>query len=183
MRKILVAINVTVDGYCDHTAVIADDDLHKFYSDFLDKIDISIMGRVTYQLMESYWPNVAKKKIGTEAEILFAEKLNNIQKIVISRSLENVTWQNTSIISENMVEEITKLKQQNGKPITIGGLSIISQLTKKGLIDEFFFVIQPIILGKGMKLFSNFDKQVDLELISKKSFDSGSMVVHYCVKK
>ena len=117
MRKVLVAINVTLDGYCDHTAVIADEELHDFYNKILDTVEISIMGRVTYQLMYPYWHEVARDKVGSSAEISFAEKLENIHKILVSRTIDHVYFANTEIIKDKDKESVIKLKNGTGMDI------------------------------------------------------------------
>lgn len=183
MRKVICAINLTIDGYCDHTAGIVDDDLHNFYADYLDTIDVSIMGRKTYQLMEDYWPDVAKNKAGSTSEIKFAQNLEKIQKLVVSSTLKNVTWSNSKIIRDNLTEELFKLKKQSGKDISIGSVSLISYFARKQLIDEFIFVLHPIILGKGKQLFADVELNLKLELISTKVFNSGVIMTHYKMKK
>lgn len=109
----------------------------------------------------------------------FADKINNIKKIVFSNTLNEVHWNNTSLIKENMIEEILKLKNQSGNSLSIGGLSIESTLTELGLIDEYFFLVQPIILGKGTPLFQNLNNRVDLKLSDTKIFSSGVVAKHY----
>ena len=179
MRKVLVAINVTLDGYCDHTAVIADEELHDYYSKLLDNVGISIMGRVTYQLMETYWPMVARDKVGSPAEISFAEKLEKIGKIFVSNAIDQVNWANTEIIKDKIKETVIELKNGTGKDILIGGTTIISYLTEENLIDEFIFVVHPIILGKGKKLFSETITKNDLKLVNSKTLGSGVIALHY----
>jgi len=179
MRKIIFAINITIDGFADHTAVIADDELHDFHTDLLSTVDAILFGRKTYQLLESYWPNAHEDPQATKSMIEFAHKINSMRKIVFSRTLDKVTWNNTRLVEENMVEEILKLKNQPGNSLSVGGLSIASNLTKLGLIDEYWFLVQPIILGKGKQLFENLNDRTDLKLIDTKIFNSGIVVLHY----
>ena len=181
MRKIKVAINITLDGFCDHTAVIADEELHKHFSKFYDTIDIDIMGRKTYELMEGYWPLVAKTKDGPPYYVEFAEKLEQVEKYLVSNKRKKVTWNNSKIIHENVIEEITKLKHQEGKDIAIGGPSLILSLTKAGLVDEFNFVIHPIVLGEGIRLFKDLEEIINLKLIKSDVFKSGAVSVEYKV--
>ena len=183
MRKALVAINVTVDGYCDHTAVIADEELHNFNNKILDTVEISTMGRVTYQLMYPYWHEVARDKVGSPAENSFAEKLENIHKILVSRTIDHVNFPNTEIIKDKVKETVIKLKNGTGKNILIGGTTIINYLNEENLIDEFIFVVQPIILGKGKKLFSETIKKINLKLENSKTLSSGCIALHYSVIK
>lgn len=179
MRKTIVAINITLDGFCDHTAVIADEELHEFFANVMEKVGTSVMGRITYQLMEDYWPEVAKNKSGTGAEVKFAEAIDKVEKIVVSRTLTSVNWENTTILSENIVEKIKQLKLEEGGNIDIGGPSLISLLAQENLIDEFIFVIHPFILGKGIALMRDLPKRLDLELIDERRFKSGAIVTHY----
>lgn len=115
MRKLIAAINMTVDGFCDHTAGIADDEIHQHYSELLSSAGSVLYGRITYQLMESFWPSVAKNPTGNKAIDEFAVIMDNASKIVFSRTLEKVDWKNTTLKKEIVKEEILELKQQAGK--------------------------------------------------------------------
>jgi dihydrofolate reductase len=181
MRKIIAAINMTIDGFCDHTAGIADDELHQHYNEILSNADTILFGRITYQLMESYWPALVKKPSGKKPMDEFAVLIDNIKKIVYSRTLKNVDWKNTVLKKKLIKEEILELKQsRNGgsKNILVGSPSLIVALTQLGLIDEYRLNIQPIILGSGLPLFKNIRDSVDLKLLKTKTFGSGS-VTHY----
>ena len=179
MRKLIWAINVTIDGFADHTAVVADDELHDFYTELLGNIDIELFGRKTYQLMESYWPVSPEDPAATKSMIRFANKINNIPKIVFSKTLDKVTWNNTRLVKENMTEEVLKLKQQPGNNLSIGGISVASHLMKLGLIDEYWFLVQPIILGIGKHMVEGISDQHSLKLSDTKVFYSGVVVLHY----
>jgi dihydrofolate reductase len=183
MRKIIFAINITVDGFADHTAVIADDELHDFYSELLDSIDIVLFGRKTYQLMESFWPVADKDPGSTRSMIEYAHKINAKPKIVFSKTLDKVTWNNTRLVKENMIDEVLKLKNKPGKNLSAGSLSIASALAKQGLIDEYWFLIQPIILGKGKHLLSGLKDRIDLVQVDTRTFKSGVVVLHYLSRK
>ena len=115
MRKLIAAINMTLDGFCDHTAMIADDELHQHFNELLSDADILLYGRITYQLMESYWPPFVKNPSGNKPEDEFAVLIDNISKIVFSRTLTNVDWKNTTLKKEIIKEEILELKRQAGK--------------------------------------------------------------------
>ena len=171
-------MNMTLDGFCDHTAGIADDELHQHYNELLKSGDILIYGRITYQLMESYWPLIVKDPTGNKQEDEFAVLIDNISKIVYSRTLKNVEWKNSELRSEINKEELLELKEQPGKDILVGSPSLIVALTKLNLVDEFQLCIQPIILGSGLTLFKNITDRIDLKLLRTKSFGSGA-VVHY----
>src|ERR1700704_4065011 len=117
MRKLIAAINMTLDGFCDHTAMIADEEIHQHYNELLRNADTLIYGRITYQLMESYWPSVVKNPTGNKPMDEFAVLIDNISKIVFSRTLQHVDWKNTTLKKEVIKGDILELKQQEGKNI------------------------------------------------------------------
>src|SRR5450755_3727489 len=163
MRKIIAAINMTLDGFCDHTALIADEEIHQHYNELLSNADTLIYGRTTYQLMESYWPSVVKNPTGNKPMDEFAVLIDNISKIVFSRTLKNVDWKNTKLKKEVIKEEVLELKQQGGKNILVGSPSLIVALTQLDLIDEYQLGVQPIVLGSGLPLFKNVKDRVNLK--------------------
>jgi dihydrofolate reductase len=179
MRKVTFAINNTLDGFADHTAGIADDELHEFFTNYLKNIDIVLLGRKTYEMMTSYWPHAREDPRSTKSEIEFADEFNSIAKVVFSNTLKEVNWENSVLADKNLPELVTELKNQSGKNISAGSLSIASQLLKLNLIDEFWFVVHPIILGKGKQLFENLDEKNYLKLVDTKKFNSGAVVLHY----
>ena len=179
MRKLIAAINMTLDGYCDHTAMIPDDELHQFFNELLRNADTLIYGRITYQLMESYWPPLVINPTGNKPEDEFAVLIDNIPKIVFSRTLKNVTWKNTTLKKELIKEEILELKQQAGKNILAGSPSLIVALTQLGLIDEYQLCVHPVIVGSGLPLFKNITDRVNLKLLKTKIFDSGAITLYY----
>src|SRR5688572_29761785 len=178
MRKLIAAINMTLDGFCDHTAVIADEELHQHYNELLSNAGTLLYGRLTYQLMESYWPAVVKNPTGNKPMDEFAVLIDNISKIVFSRTLKNVDWKNTKLKKEIIKEEILELKQQAGKDIFAGSPGLIVALTQLDLIDEYQLAIHPIILGSGLTFFKNIRERVDLKLLKTKTFGCGA-VMHY----
>jgi dihydrofolate reductase len=178
MRKLIAAINMTLDGYCDHTAMIADDEIHEHYNELLRKADTLIYGRITYQLMESFWPSIVKNPTGNKPIDEFAVLIDNISKIVYSRTLNNVTWKNSILKNEVIKDEILALKHQASKDIFVGSPSLIIALTQLGVIDEYQIAVQPIILGSGLPLFKNINDRVNLKLLTTKTFASG-VVTHY----
>ncbi len=180
MRKLVLAINVSLDGFADHTvAVVADEELHSFFSELLDGTDIVLFGRVTYQLMESYWPHAHEDPKATKGELDFADKYNAIPKVVFSRTLPKPEWNNTRLVTENMVDEVIKLKRQRGKSISLGGISISQQFMKLGLVDEYWLAIQPVLVGQGKRLFEGLKDRANLRLIGAKILKSGVVVLHY----
>jgi dihydrofolate reductase len=182
MRKIIAAINMTLDGFCDHTAMIADDEIHQHYNELLSNADTLLFGRITYQLMESYWPSVVKNPTGNKPMDEFAVLIDNISKIVFSRTLKNVEWKNTQLKKEFFKEEIIELKHSRNsesKNILVGSPGLIVAFTQLGLIDEYQLGVQPIILGSGLPLFKNVKDRVDLKLLRTKTFGCGAVTLCY----
>src|SRR5688500_6973690 len=137
MRKLIAAINITLDGFCDHTAMMADDEIHEHYNELLRNADTLIYGRITYQLMENYWPSVVKNPTGNQPMDDFAVLIDNISKIVFSHTLQHVDWKNTTLKKEIIKKEIEELKQQAGKNILVGSPGSIVALTQLDLVDEY----------------------------------------------
>lgn len=179
MRKLIAAINMTLDGFCDHTVMIADDEIHQHYNELLSNAGTLLYGRITYQLMESYWPTVVKNPTGNKPTDEFAVIIQNISKIVFSRTLKNVEWENASLAKKDLKEEVLELKQQTGKDILVGSPSLIVGTMNLNLIDEFQFCVQPTIAGKGLLLFKNINDRINLKLIKTKTFSSGSIELYY----
>ncbi len=179
MRKLIAAINMTLDGFCDHTALIADDEIHQHYNELLRNADTLIYGRITYQLMESYWPTVVKNPTGNKPTDEFAVIIDDISKIVFSHTLKNVEWKNAKLAKGGIEEEVLELKQQAGKDILVGSRSLIVTLLNLNLIDEFQLCVQPIILGNGLPLFKNINDRINLKLLKTKTFSSGSITLYY----
>ena len=155
MRKVVFAINITVDGCCGHESVVADDELHEYFTGLLRDSDIEIFGRNTYHLMYPYWHDVAMNQSETKVTNEFARIFDSIPKIVFSTTLKSVVWNNTTLLHANLREEIMKLKGQPGKNISIGSLKIASQAAQWDLIDEYHLVFHPVIAGKGPRLFES----------------------------
>jgi len=179
MRKLIAAINITLDGFYNHTAMIADDEIHQHYNELLSNADTLLYGRITYQLMESYWPTVVKNPTGNKPTDEFAVLIDNISKIVFSRTLQNVDWKNTKLKKEVIKEEVLELKQQAGKNILVGSPSLIVALTQLGLIDEYQLGVQPTVLGSGLPLFKNIKDRIDLKLLKTKTFGCGAIALYY----
>ena len=181
MRKLIAAMNMTLDGFCDHTAMIADDEIHQHYNELLNSADTLIYGRTTYQLMESYWPTIVENPTGNKPTDEFAVIIDNISKVVFSHTLVNVEWKNARVAKWGIKEEVSELKQQSGKDILVGSPSLIIQCMNLNLIDELQLCVQPTIAGKGLPLFKNVSDRVDLKLIKTKTFSSGSIMLYYNV--
>ena len=178
-RKITFALNVTLDGYTDHTVGIADDELHDFFAQLLEDADLILFGRVTYQLMASYWPHAENDPEAAESMKRFAKRYNALPKIVFSRTLRKAEWYNSRIERGSLVDQVLKLKQQPGKNVLISGISIFQELMRHNLIDEYWLLVHPVIWPKGKRLFDDSDSHVNLALVETRTFASGVVVLHY----
>ena len=170
---------MSLDGFCDHTAMDADDEIHEHYNELLRNAGALIYGRKTYQLMENHWPSVVKNPTGNKPMDDFAILIDNIPKIVYSRTLKNVVWRNTELKNEIFKEDIIQLKQQAGKDIFVGSPGLIVALTQLDLIDEYQLAIHPTIVGNGLPLFKNITERVNLNLLQTKTFGCGVIVLYY----
>ena len=180
MRNVIFAINISLDGCCDHTKTIADDALLEHYTHLIRDVDLLVFGRKTYQLMVPYWPDVAKNEPETKASHEFATTFVSKNKIVFSQSLESAEDQNTKIIRTNLQDEIVRLKHEPGRNILIGGVSVPSQLIELGLVDEYRFVVQPILAGEGRRLLEGIRlEKLQLKLVESKIFKSGCVALRY----
>lgn len=178
MRKIIAAINMTLDGVCDHTAGIPDAEIHQHYADLLATADAILYGRITYQLME-YWRTVLDNPTGDKATDEFASAMDKISKIVFSRTLRDVDWESATLAKNSPEEELAVLKQQPGKDILVGSPGLIATLANLKLIDEYQLCVHPVIAGKGLLLFKNVNQQQALRLIKTKTFRSGAVILYY----
>lgn len=178
---------MTLDGFCDHTAMNADEETHQHYNELLRNTDILIYGRTTYQMMENHWPSIVKNPTGNKPMDEFAVLIDNISKIVFSRTLKNVDWKNTELKNEIIPEEIQALKQSGnsgGKPIVAGSPGLIVALAQLDLIDEYQLAVHPTVAGSGLPLFKNIRDRIDLTLLQTKTFRYGAVVLYYkTVKK
>jgi|SRR5215217_9501937 len=177
MRRLVAAINMTLDGFFDHTTIRPDQQIHQHYADLLRSGDTILYGRITYQLME-YWPKVLKNPSGNKATDDFAAVMDSIAKIVFSHTLKNLAWESAKLATRSLVDEVNALKQQPGSDILVGSRSIIIQLLKLNLLDELQLCIHPVIAGSGSPLFENINDSTTLKLLRTKTFDSGA-VIHY----
>ena len=169
---------MTLDGFCDHTAGIADDEIHDHYTEVLKSAGAVIYGRITFQLME-YWKPFVGNPTGNRSTDDFAATIDNVPKIVYSRTLENVDWKNTELKREIVKEEILGLKQRAGKDILVGSPSMIVALGNLGLIDEYQLGVQPTVIGSGLPLFKNISDRIDLKLLKTKTFECGALMLYY----
>ena len=181
MRKLIFGINTTLDGCVDHTKGIADEETHEYWTNLIRSADLLVYGRKTYQLMVPFWPEVAKNQSMSPASNEFARTFDSVNKIVFSRTLDKADDRNTRIVRANLHEEILKLKQEEGKSILVGGVDIPSQLIELGLVDEYYFVVGPIIAGEGRRLLEgvSLPERLQLKLVESKFFESGCVALHY----
>ena len=181
MRKVYLFDFITLDGFfegpnSDISWHIADDEFHEFAIDQLNHTDLLLFGRVTYEMMVSYWTT----EIVIKSDPLVANKMNSLPKIVFSRTLGKVDWSNTQLIKENVVGEVAKLKRQSGKDIAILGSSNLSvTFVQHGLIDEYRIMVNPIVLGSGISLFKGINEKLELKLLKTKIFKSGNVLLSY----
>ena len=181
MRNVIFAINTTLDGCCDHTKQLADDETHEYFTHLLRNVDLLVFGRKTYQLMVPYWPEVAKTQSMSKAENEFARTFDSLEKIVFSRSLGSAEDKKTRVVRSNLHDEIPKLKQEPGKNILVGGISFASQLIELGLVDEYRFVVGPILAGEGRRFMEevSLPEKLQLRLVEAKPFKSGCIALRY----
>ena len=181
MRNLIFAINTTLDGCVDQTRQLADDETHEYFTDLLRECDLGVFGRITYQLMVPFWPEVAKTQSMTKASNEFARTFDSLQKIVFSRSLASAEDKKTRIVRMNLHDEILKLKQEPGKNILVGGVSLPSQLIELGLVDEYRFIVGPILAGEGRRLMDgvSLPEKLHLKLVESKPFKSGCVALRY----
>ena len=178
MRKLIAAMNMTLDGFCDHTAMIADEEIHQHYADLLSNADAVLYGRITYQLMQ-YWQNLVKNPSGEKSMDDFAMAIDKIPKIVFSHKLKNTEWDSAKLSNQPIEEEVLELKQQSGKDILVGSRSLIIQLMKLNLIDEYQLCVHPIVAGSGLPLFENINDRTILKLIKTKTLSAGQIILYY----
>ena len=185
MRKVILSNLVTLDGFFagpngEIDWFIVDEEFNQYAIDLLSKVDALLFGRVTYQLMADYWPAAATNPSTSKSDLEIADKMNNLPKIVFSKTLQEVKWNNSRLVKENIAEEISKMKQQPGKDMVIfGSGSIVSTFMQLGLIDEYRIIVNPIVLGNGNPLFKGINGKQNLKLLNTKVFDSGIVILFY----
>jgi dihydrofolate reductase len=181
MRKVFLFMMVTLDGFFegpDHEIDWhnVDEEFNEFAIDQLNEIGALLFGRVTYQGMASYWPTPFAK----EDDPVVADKMNTIPKIVFSKTLDKVEWSNSRLVKENIAEEVSQLKQQQGRDLAIfGSANLAVSLLQMGLIDELRIMVNPVVLGNGKPLFTGLHDKVKLKLIRTRTFRSGNILLYY----
>lgn len=179
MRKVIAAINMTLDAYCDHTAgFLADEELHYHYADLLNNAGVILYGRTTYQLMQ-FWQTLLKNPSDDKSMNYFAKSIDKIEKLVFSNTLKETGWDTAKLANRTLDEEVLELKQKSAKDIFVGSRSLIIQLLNSNLIDEFQLCIHPVIEGKGLPLFDKINCRTVFKLLKTKSLSSGATVFYY----
>jgi dihydrofolate reductase len=187
MRPLRYSINVTLDGCCDHRAMIADEELHRRAAENLAQADALLFGRVTYEMMEAAWRPLART--GAKPDwmadwmVPFARTIDAARKYVVSNTLDRVDWNAELVRGDDLGEAIQQLKREPGKGLLVGGLKLPLALAELGLIDEYELVVHPRLIGYGPKLFAGLSKPIDLKLVSRLEFGSGAVVMRYELRK
>lgn len=178
MRKVVAAFNMTLNGVCDHTTGVVDEEIHQHYAELIDQGGVVLYGRTTYQLMQ-FWQELVNHPSGEKAMDDFAHAIDKIQKIVFSNTLKESGWSSARLATKSLPEETQFLKQQEGKDILVGSRSLIIQLLNNNLIDELQICIHPVLEETGMLLFDQINKRILLKLIKTKVLGSGAIVLYY----
>jgi dihydrofolate reductase len=181
MRPLRYSINVTLDGCCDHQVMIPDEELHRHFADELERADALLFGRVTYEMMEEAWRPPAT---GTWPDwiadwmIPFAQTIDGAKKYVVSGTLDQVDW-NAELVQGDLEKAVQQLKQEPGRGLAVGGVTLPLALADLGLIDEYEFVVQPIVAGHGPTLFAGLSERLELKLVGRQEFRAGAVALRY----
>jgi len=177
MRPLRYSINITLDGCCDHRAMVPDEGLHRHSAEIIARADALLFGRVTYEMMEAAWrsPRTGAMPDWTEP---FARTIDAAKKYVVSSTLDRVDW-NAELLRGNLGKAVQELKQQSGKGLYVGGVTLPLALAELGLIDEYEFVVHPRLAGHGPTLFAGLSKPIDLKLVSRLELGSGAVAMRY----
>ena len=181
MRPLRYSINVTLDGCCDHREGIPDEELHRHHAANLERADALLFGRVTYEMMEEAWrPSATGEWPEWMADwmIPFAETIDRAPKHVVSSTLDKVDW-NAALVQGDLGEAVRRLKEEPGNGLAVGGVTLPLALADLGLIDEYEFVVQPIVAGHGPTLFAGLRERLDLELVGRHELQSGAVALRY----
>ena len=185
MRKIILSEMVSLDGFIagpddDLSWHQVDEEFNQYAIELLNSVDTILFGRLTYQLFENYWPAAALNPSTSKSDLEIAHKINDMIKIVFSRTLQKVQWKNSILIKEIVPHEVQKLKKQHGKDMVIyGSGSIVSAFIRVGLIDDYRIFVNPIVLGSGKPLFKDIKKRINLSLLNTRTFNNGNVLLRY----
>ena len=178
MRKVIAAFNMTLDGICDHTAGLPDEEIHQHYTELLDQGEAILYGRKTYELME-FWRTLLENPSDEKSMNDFAVAMDKIPKIVFSRTLQYVDWESATLAKRDLKDEILELKKKSGRDILVGSRSLIIQLLNLNLIDELQLCIYPVVEGSGLLLFEEINDRIIFKLVKTKSFSGGAVLIYY----
>ncbi|MFC3804370.1 dihydrofolate reductase family protein [Cohnella sp. GCM10012308] len=172
-------MNVTLDGCCDHAQMIADEEIHQYTADLMDQADAGLFGRKIYQLMEQFWPAIARSGEGPPFIVDFARKLSEKPKYVFSRTLDHVSWHNSFLLKGPVSEEVPRLTAEGKNLLVNGGPGLGSTLAQLDLVDEYHFLVNPIVAGHGPQLLGGIHERLKLKLAETKPFASGVVLLRY----
>ena len=184
MRPLRYSINLTLDGCCDHRTIVPDEELHRHAAGIIGQADALLFGRVTYEMMEAAWrwPAGVKPDWATDWMEPFARTIDATKKYVVSSTLERVDW-NAELVRGNLEGAVRKLKQEPGRGLYVGGLTLPRALAELGLIDEYEFLVHPRVVGHGPTLFAGLPKPIDLKLLSRLELGSGAVALRYELRR
>ncbi|HEY0780934.1 MAG TPA: dihydrofolate reductase family protein [Thermoanaerobaculia bacterium] len=182
MQSLRYSINVTLDGCCDHRAIVPDEDLHRHAVENLERADALLFGRVTYEMMEAAW-RPSEQTAAMPAWIQpFGRTIDKMKKYVVSSTLDRVDW-NAELLRGDLGKAVQQLKQEPGKGLFVAGVKLPLALTELGLIDEYELVVHPRLAGHGPTLFAGLSKPVDLQLVSRQELASGAVAMRYVPRR
>ncbi|HET7115313.1 MAG TPA: dihydrofolate reductase family protein [Hanamia sp.] len=179
MRKIIVSNLISLDGFFEGVNkeidwFTVDESFFEYARQLLNEVDTILFGRTTYQMMAAFWPNAINE------DAVITHKMNHLNKVIFSKTLKKVEWNNAKLVKDNLAKEVKKMKEQSGKDIVIfGSGTLVTQLTQLGLIDEYRTIINPLLLGKGNPMFKGIDEKINLKLLKVKTLDSGVVILYY----
>ena len=179
MGLLTFGLNVTLDGCYDHREGIADDELHDYFTQLMGGAGAMLYGRITYELMESAWPAVARDEKAPRAMREWARKLEAKPKYVVSASRRDFPWNNTFRVEGDLREAVRQLKEKTPRGVLVGSPMLSAALERLGLIDEYRIVVHPVLAGHGPTLFQGLERSRRLELVSTNRLKSGVMALHY----
>ena len=185
MKRLVLFMHTSLDGFVagpngEMEWIHADEDMFDYAGKQTDEADMALYGRVTYEMMQGYWPTAGNKPAATKHDKHHSSWYNKVDKVVVSKTMRGANLPNTKIVSDNVAGEISKLKQESGKNIVMfGSPSIAHILIKENLIDDYWIFINPILLGQGIPLFKDINERIKLKLVSSHAFASGVDCLHY----
>lgn len=178
MRKLIAAINLTLDGFCDHTVIAPDEEIHQHYTNLLENAGLILYGKTTYKLMQ-FWQPLLKNPSDEKSMNDFARAIDKIPKLVFSHTLETTGWNSAQLADQSLEDAVREQRQKPGKDILVGSRSLIIQLMQLNLIDEYQFCVHPVVAGSGLPLFENIHQRTVFHGMKTKSFRGGAVLLYY----